>query len=138
MAKHNLISIDLAKNVFQICCITKTQKVTVNKSIRRDELATFIAQQEPTTIAMEACYSSHYWARRFEALGHKVLLLPAQHVKPLVRGNKSDHNDAVAIAEAALRPNIKPVPVKNLEQQDIQVLLHGPIPVDLCRLHDSF
>lgn len=122
MAKHNLISIDLAKNVFQVCCMTKTQKVTINKSISRDELGIFIAQQEPTTIAMEACYSSHYWARRFETLGHKVLLLPAQHVKPFVRGNKSDHNDAVAIAETALRPNIKPVPVKNLEQQDIQVL----------------
>lgn len=93
-----------------------------NKSVRRDELAVFIAQQEPTTIAMEARYSSHYWARRFEALGHKVLLLPAQHVKPFVRGNKNDRNDAIAIAEAALRPNIKPVPVKSLEQQDIQTL----------------
>jgi transposase len=122
MAKHNLISIDLEKNVFQIFCITKTQKVTLNKSIRRDELAIFIAQQEPTTIAMEACYSSHYWARRFEALGHKVLLLPAQQVKPFVRGNKSNLNDAIAIAKAALRPNIKAAPVKNLQQQEIQAL----------------
>ncbi len=122
MTKHNLISIDLAKNVFQVCGMTKNQKITFNKSIGRVELTAFICQQEPTTIAMEACYSSHYWARTFEAFGHKVLMLPAQHVKPFVRGNKSDHNDAIAIAEAALRPNIKAVPIKSLEQQDIQVL----------------
>lgn len=71
---------------------------------------------------MEACYSSHYWARLFESYGHSVKLLPAQHVTPFVRGNKSDRNDAVAIAEAAQRPNIIPVPIKSIEQQDIQNL----------------
>lgn len=71
---------------------------------------------------MDACYSSHYWGRLFESYGHQVKLLPAQHVKPFVRGNKNDHNDALAIGEAAQRPNIKSVPIKTIEQQDIQIL----------------
>ena len=122
MSKHNLISIDLAKNVFQVCAFTKSNDIVFNKKLSRSEIAHFIAQQASTVIAMEACYSSHYWARLFESLGHKVTLLPAQHVTPFVRGNKSDRNDAVAIAEAAQRPNITPVPIKTIEQQDIQTL----------------
>ncbi|HEY7883615.1 MAG TPA: IS110 family transposase [Cellvibrionaceae bacterium] len=122
MVKHNLISVDLAKNVFQVCSMSRQQKVTFNKSIRRKELSEFMANQPPVEVAMEACYSSHYWARRFQTMGHTVRLLPAQHVSPFVRGNKSDHNDAVAIAEASRRPNILSVPIKSVEQQDIQCL----------------
>lgn len=122
MAKHNLISVDLAKNVFQVCGMTSKNTITFNKTIQRASLATFMAKQEPCEIAMEACYSSHYWARTFESMGHKVKLIPAQHVTPFVRGNKSDRNDAIAICEAARRPNIIPVPIKSIEQQDIQCL----------------
>lgn len=122
MAKIKVIAIDLAKNVFQVCGMTGNQSVEFNQTIRRTELAAFMAQQPPTVVAMEACYSSHYWGRTFESMGHTVKLLPAQFVKPFVRGHKSDRNDAVAIAEASQRPNITPVPVKTLEQQDIQVL----------------
>ncbi len=122
MAKHNLISIDLAKNVFQVCGTTRQQKIVFNKQQKRKELAEFMVNQPPTEVAMEACYSSHYWARLFESMGHTVKLLPAQHVKPFVRGNKSDRNDAVAISEAARRPNIIAVPIKTIEQQDIQCL----------------
>lgn len=81
-----------------------------------------MVNQPPAEIVMEACYSSHYWGRLFATMGHTVRLLPAQHVAPFVRGNKSDHNDAIAIAEAAHRPNIVPVPLKSVEQQDIQCL----------------
>lgn len=122
MSQHNLIAIDLAKNVFQVCGMNEHQKVTVNEALKRHQLPAYIAQQPPTEIAMEACYSSHYWARCFTAMGHQVTLLPAQHVKPFVRGNKSDRNDAVAIAEAARRPGIRAVPIKTIEQQDIQAL----------------
>lgn len=122
MTKHNLISVDLAKNVFQVCGMSRQQKVTFNKSIRRKSLCEFMANQPPVEVAMEACYSSHYWARCFQQMGHTVRLLPAQHVSPFVRGNKSDHNDAVAIAEASLRPNIRSVPIKSVDQQDIQCL----------------
>jgi transposase len=120
--QHKLIAIDLAKNVFQVCGMNAGQKVVFNKQLRRSELAAFMQNQPPLQVAMEACYSSHYWGRCFEAMGHTVKLLPAQHVAPFVRGNKSDHNDALAIAEAASRPNITPVPIKSVEQQDIQAL----------------
>ena len=122
MNQCNVIAIDLAKNVFQVCGLTKHNKVLFNKSLKRSQLAQFMVNQPPTQVAMEACYSSHYWARCFIAMGHTVSLLPAQHVTPFVRGNKSDHNDALAIAEAFQRPHIRPVPVKTVEQQEIQSL----------------
>jgi transposase len=71
---------------------------------------------------MEACYSSHYWGRELSKLGHDVKLIPAQHVTPFVRGNKYDHNDAFAIAEASQRANIRFVPVKTEHQQEISCL----------------
>ena len=117
-----LVGIDLAKNIFQVCGVNQAGKVKFNKKVSRQKLREAIGQMEPTTIAMEACYSANYWGREFEKLGHKVQLIPAQHVKPFVRGNKNDANDAVAITEAATRPNIRYVPVKTLEQQDIQML----------------
>jgi len=122
MAKHNVISIDLAKTIFQVCGMNKQHKMVFNKPLSRTKLPQFMAQQAPTEVVMEACYSSHFWARRFESMGHTVKLLPAQHVTPFVRGNKSDRNDAVAIAEASRRPNISTVPIKSIEQQDIQSL----------------
>jgi transposase len=72
---------------------------------------------------MEACGSAHHWARTLSKMGHTVRLIPAQHVKPLVRGNKNDAADALAVAEAVFRPNIHDVEPKTLEQQDIQLLL---------------
>lgn len=122
MPKINVIAIDIAKNVFQACSLSKSQKVGFNKTLRRTEVTAFIAQHPPTNIVMEACYTSHYWGRVFQDMGHKVRLIPAQFVKPFVRGHKSDRNDAVAIAEASQRPGISSVAVKTIEQQDIQVL----------------
>ncbi len=117
-----LLGIDLAKNVFQLCAINQANKVLFNRSVRRDKLTTAIAQLPITTIAMESCSSAHYWGRVFNQMGHQVHLIPAQHVKPFVRGNKNDANDALAICEAAQRPGLHTVPVKTLAQQDIQLL----------------
>ncbi|KZM42503.1 transposase [Marinomonas sp. SBI22] len=122
MNKINTIAIDLAKNVFQICILSPDQKVLKNKQVSRAQLPLILAKQEKSIVAMEACYSSHYWARLFADMGHDVRIIPAQHVKPFVRGNKNDHNDALAIAEASSRPNINFVPLKTIEQQDIQAL----------------
>ena len=122
MNNNSLIAIDLAKNIFQVCVIDSNNRILMNKAFNRTTLAQFIVQQSPCVIAMEACYSSHYWGRLFESYGHQVKLLPAQHVKPFVRGNKNDYNDAIAIAEASNRPGIKCVPIKTLVQQDIQCL----------------
>jgi transposase len=79
-------------------------------------------QQSPTVVVMEACYSSHYWGREIAKLGHDTKLIPTQHVTPFVRGNKNDHNDAFAIAEANQRAHIRFVPVKSEHQQDISCL----------------
>jgi transposase len=118
--KASVISIDLAKNVFQVCALNQANKVTSNVKVSRADLLNQIRQFEPTTVAMEACYSAHPWGRAIEAMGHQVKLIPPIKVKPFVQGNKNDRNDAVAIAEASLRPNINFVQVKSLEQQDIQ------------------
>lgn len=120
--KNKLIGIDLAKNVFQICGVNQAGKVQFNKKVKRAKLRAFVSQLEPTTIAMEACYSAHYWGREFEQMGHQVKLVPAQHVTPFVRGNKNDANDVVGITEAAVRPNIWFVPIKTINQQDIQMI----------------
>jgi len=121
MNKNTIIGIDLAKTVFQVGVMTNG-KLTSNKQVKRTRLHSLIANHTPSTIVMEACYSSHYWAREFEALGHTVKLIPAQHVKPFTRGNKTDANDAVAIIEASNRPNLRFVPIKTTHQQDIQCL----------------
>jgi transposase len=120
--KINLLGIDLAKNVFQLCALNQANKILFNRSMRRAHFRSSIARLEPTTIAMEACSSAHYWGRAFEGLGHQVVLVPAQHVTPFVRGGKSDSRDALAICEAAQRPNLHRVPIKTIEQQDIQLL----------------
>ncbi len=122
MTDHNLVSIDLAKTVFQVCRFADDNKILSNRRISRRKLHQEMAQLSPSTVVMEACYSAHYWGRTFEQYGHTVKLVPAQHVKPFVRGNKNDANDAIAIGEASLRPNMKFVRVKSVEQQDIQSL----------------
>ena len=120
--KIKTISIDLAKNVFQVCGVNKHIKPQFNKKLRRNELLDFMRQQPLTTVVMEACYSSHYWGRELSKLGHDVKLIPAQHVTPFVRGNKNDHNDAFAITEASQRAHIRFVPIKSEHQQEISCL----------------
>ncbi len=120
--KVKLIGIDLAKNIFQVCGLNQAGRVVFNRSIRRNQLVQQIQALEPTTIAMESCGSANYWGRRFEAMGHHVMLIPPQHCKPFVRGGKNDARDALAICEAASRPNLHVVPIKTLEQQDLQLV----------------
>jgi len=88
MKKRNVIAIDLAKNVFQVCGLSEHNQVLFNKPIKRSNLSQFMANQPPTQVTMEACYSSHYWARCFSEMGYDVSLIAAQHVKPFVMDNK--------------------------------------------------
>jgi transposase len=111
----------LAKSVFHICGLNQANKMASNKKLTRTKLPEFVQRMPPSVIAMESCGSAQYWARRFIAMGHTVRLVPAQHVKPFLRGNKNDHNDALAICEAAQRPGIHFVPVKSAKQQDLQM-----------------
>lgn len=120
--KTSILGIDLAKNYFQVCGLNQSNKVQFNRKLTRNKLAEFMQQQSPVLVAMEACGSSNYWARKFEEMGHTVKLVPAQHVKPFVKGNKDDRNDAVAICEAAQRPNMHFAMIKTHVQQDTQML----------------
>lgn len=117
-----VIGIDLAKRVFQVCAISVHNKVIFNRQVSRSKLAETLAQLPACLVAMEACASAHYWGRKFQAMGHQVRLVPAQHVKAFVRVNKNDANDALAITEAVQRPNLHCVAVKSPEQQDLAVL----------------
>ena len=122
MNNDSVISIDLAKNVFQVCHLNKHNKVTTNKKVTRPKLLDAVRKLDATTVVMEACYSSNHWGRMLQDNGFTVKLIPPHQVKPFVVGNKNDHNDAVAIAEASQRPKATFVPVKSYEQQDIQSL----------------
>lgn len=120
--KCKVIGIDLAKNVFQVCGLSDSQQPLFNRSVSRKHLAATAAQWSPCMVAMEACAGAHYWARLFVTMGHTVKLIPPQHVKAFTRTHKSDTHDALAIAEAALRPRLHPVPIKSIAQQDMQLL----------------
>ena len=120
--KDRTIAVDLAKNVFQICLLNEHNKVTFNKKVRRARVLDSVLKLDANRIVMEACYSSNHWGRVFQQQGYQVDLIPPHQVKPFVVGNKNDHNDAIAIAEASLRPKSSFVAVKSLEQQDIQSL----------------
>src|SRR5262252_6330511 len=114
--------IDLAKHVFQVCMVTPTGTLKTNTAVARGKLLALIARQPPALIFMEACGGAHDWARRFCAMGHEVRLLAPQYVTPYRRGQKNDPNDALALTEAGQRPNIPTVPIKTIEQQDLQAL----------------
>jgi len=123
MKEYKLISIDLAKNVFQVCAFSERNKVAFNRKASRRALLNILRNIAPTTVVMEACYSSNHWGRAIQELGHLIHLIPAYQVKPFVVGNKNDANDAVAIAEASWRPKASFVSVKTIAQQDVQTLL---------------
>lgn len=117
------IGIDLAKNVFQIHAVDVKGKCVLRRRASREKLKEFVANIPSCEIGIEACGGSHYWARVFESYGHKVKMMSPQFVKPYVMSNKNDRNDARGIAEAMSRPEMKYVPIKNIEQQDI-LLVH--------------
>lgn len=120
--KITTIGIDLAKNVFQVHGVDARGKAVARKQLKRKDVAKFFANLEPCLIGMEACGSAHYWARKLTELGHTVRLMAPQFVKPYVKTNKSDRNDAEAICEAVGRPNMCFVPVKTAEQQAVLAL----------------
>jgi transposase len=113
------IGIDLAKNVFQVHGIDARGTVVLRKQLRRDQVTPFFANLPVCLVGMEACGSSHHWARKIEALGHTVKLMAPQFVKPYVKSNKNDAADAEAICEAVGRPSMRFVPIKNIEQQSV-------------------
>lgn len=113
------IGLDLAKNVFQVHGVNERGKAVLRKQLKRDQVAPFFANLPPCLVGIEACASSHHWARKLQAMGHTVRLMAPQFVKPYVKSNKNDAADAEAICEAVSRPSMRFVPIKNVEQQSV-------------------
>jgi transposase len=114
------IGLDIAKNVFQVHGIVGAgtgEQVVLSKRLGRAGLERFFAGLPPAVVGMEACGSSHHWARVLGGLGHEVRLIPAAYVKPYVKRNKTDARDAAAICEAVGRATMRFVAVKSVEQQ---------------------
>ena len=117
------IGLDIAKNVFQVHGIDATENVVVRKQLRRSQVMGFFKALAPCLVGMEACATSHYWARELTKLGHQVRLMPAKHVKAYIKRNKNDAADAEAICEAVRRPTMRFVQVKSVDQQ-AQLMQH--------------
>src|SRR3954449_5929327 len=111
------IGLDIAKNVFQVHGIDGAEKVVVRKQLRRSQMMAFFKDLAPCLVGLEACATSHYWARELAKLGHEVRLMPAKDVKVYIKRNKNDAADAEAICEAVRRPTMRFVQVKSAEQQ---------------------
>lgn len=116
------IGLDIAKSVFHLVWMSTTGKVLKRKMLSRKKVAEYFANLEACTVVMEACGSTHYWSRVITRCGHEVKAIAPQFITAYRKGNKNDYNDAEAIAEAAQRENMRFVPLKSLEQQDIQML----------------
>lgn len=117
------IGLDLAKNVFQLHGVDATGEIVVRRRLRRAQVVDFFAALAPVLIGLEACGTSHFWARRLIALGHEVRIMPPSYVKAYVRRGKNDATDAEAICEAVTRPHMRFVPIKT-EDQQAALMLH--------------
>jgi transposase len=117
------IGLDTAKHVFQVHGVDEAEQPVLRRQLRRSEVEKFFAKLAPTRIGLEACGASHHWARVLRGLGHEVVLMPAQYIKPYVKRGKNDALDAAAICEAMSRPGMRFVPVKSAENQAALMLL---------------
>jgi transposase len=111
------IGLDLAKSVFQVHGVDKSGAVAIRRTLRRAQVLSFFSKLNPCLVGIEACGTSHHWAREIARLGHEVRLMPPAYVKPYVKRGKTDANDAEAICEAVTRPTMRFVAVKSPEQQ---------------------
>lgn len=116
------IGLDIAKSVFQVHGVDPHGKPVIRKTLSRSQVCEFFAQLPRCLVGLEACAGSHYWARELGKLGHDARLMAGQFVSPYRKSGKNDANDAEAICEAVGRPNMRFVPVKNVEQQAVLAL----------------
>ena len=116
------VGVDLAKNVFQVHGVDQDEKPVWRRKLKRSEWVKALQKVAPASceVGMEACGGSHQWARELQKLGYVVKLVAPQFIKPYVKSNKNDVNDAEAICEAMSRPGMRFVTVKTVEQQDVQ------------------
>jgi transposase len=118
----SVLGIDLAKRLLHAVGMEERGKIVFRKRLSRHDLIPFMAKLPPVLIGMEACGGAHDWARRFRASGHEVKRMAPPCVKPYVKSNTNDSRDAEAIAEAVTRPTRRCVPIKDVDQQDLQAL----------------
>ena len=118
------VGVDLAKHVFQVHGVDRDEKAVWRRKLNRDEWIKVLLEKTETgcVIGMEACGGAHHWARLLQSHGYTVKLIAPQFVKPYVKSNKNDANDAEAICEAMSRPHMRFVSVKSVDQQDIQAI----------------
>ena len=117
-----IIGIDFGKNWFHLIGLDARGETVLRTKLNHGQLAAFAATAPKGIVATEACPGSQYWGRIFAKAGHAVRILPAQFVKPYVKANKNDFHDAAAIAEAASRASMRCVPLKTMEQLELQAL----------------
>ena len=110
------LGIDLGKNNFHLWGVDEAEQVVLRKKLKRGKLLQVLANMPACLVGMEACGGAHHWAREIEKLGHEVRMMAPQFVKPYVKGNKNDYNDAEGICEAVGRPNMRFVGIKSVEQ----------------------
>ena len=120
--KSKIISVDLAKDVFEVAIANDQYRILERQRLSRKQFASFLVTQPPALVLVESCGSAHFWARQAEHAGHRTHILPAHYVKPYRRRGKTDRIDTEAILEAHRCEGIKPVPVRSVEQQQIQQL----------------
>ena len=122
MNNHTTIGVDLAKNVIAVARLSKSGKLSHSKELSRRKFRDYLATQKASLVAFEACATAHYWSRVARSFGHDTKILPALSVAPFRQGHKTDVNDALAVAEAANRPNLKEAPYKTIDQQTVQAI----------------
>ena len=119
------IGLDTSKHVFQVHGVDEAEQPVLRRQVRRSEMGKFFGKLAPTRIGIEACGASHHWARMLRGLGHAVVLMPPQYIKPYVKRGKNDALDAAAICEAMSRPSMRFVPIKSAEQQAALMMLRA-------------
>lgn len=115
-----VVGVDIGKEVFHLVGLGTDGTIAFRRKIRRSSLKDVFEQLSPCIVGMEACLSGHFVSRTLRALGHEPRIIPAIYTKPFVKGQKNDYNDAEAVAEAALRPNLRVVQEKSQNQLDLQ------------------
>ena len=122
MRKFIRIGVDLGKNHFQVHALEGEGGAAARLKLSRSKVRAFFARTAPCRVGMEACGSTHYWARELTAMGHDVVLMPPTYIKPYVKRGKNDALDAAAVCEAMARPNMRFVPIKSADQQAVLML----------------
>ena len=122
MTEVTTIGLDLAKSVFQVHGVDRAGKVVIRRQLKRSQVLAFLRKLPPCLVGMQACATSHCWAREIAALGHEVRMMPARYVKAYVKRNKNDAADAEAICEAVTRPTMRFVAIKTPAEQSVLML----------------